>query len=84
MTSTIQFCMDIMLNDILPKWMTNTIQFWKNVMLQNNFPNLDDHNHPTLDDYCSFCPLYKKSLSLSSKFERISHITLKASKSVRK
>ena len=76
MTSTIQFCMGIMLN-ILPKRMTSTIQFWMNLTFQNNPPRMDDHIHPTLGDYCSFCSLYKKSVSFSSKFGRISHITLK-------
>ena len=35
---------------------------------QNNPPRTDDHIHPTLGDYCSFCSLYKKSVSFSSKY----------------
>ena len=49
-------------------------------MLNNNLPKMDDHIHPTLDDYCSFCSLYKKSVSFSSKFGRISHVILKLPK----
>ena len=60
--------------------MTSTIQFWMDIMLNNILPKIDDHIHPTLDDYCSFCSLYKKSVSFSSKFGRISHVILKLSK----
>ena len=41
---------------------------------------MDDHIHPTLDDYCSFCSLYKKSVSFSSRFGRISHVRIKLPK----
>ena len=60
--------------------MTSTIPFWIDIMLNNNLPKIDDHIHPTLDDYCSFCSLYKKSVSFSSKFGRISHVILKLPK----
>ena len=60
--------------------MTNTIQFLMNPTLQDNLPKMDDHIHPTLDDYCSFCSLYKKSVSLSCKFGRISHVRIKLPK----
>ena len=49
-------------------------------MLNNNLPKMDDHIHPSLDDYCSFCSLYKKTVSFSSKFGRISHVILKLPK----
>ena len=51
--------------------MTSTIQFWMDIMLNNNLLKMDNHIHPTLDDYCSFCSLYKKSVSFSSKYGRI-------------
>ena len=57
--------------------MTSTIQFWMDIMLNNNLPKMDDHIHPTLDDYCSFYSLYKKSVLFSSKFGRILHVILK-------
>ena len=60
--------------------MSSTIQFWMNLTLQNNLPKMDDHIHPTLDDYCSFCSLYMKSVSFSSKFGRISHVRIKLPK----
>ena len=41
---------------------------------------MDDQIHPTLDDYCSFCSLYKKSVSYSSKLGRISHVAIKLPK----
>ena len=50
------------------------------LILNNMLPKMDDHIHPTLDDYCSFCSLYKKSVSFSSKFGRISHVILKLPK----
>ena len=60
--------------------MTSTIQFWMNLTLQNKLPKMDDHIHPTLDDYCSFRSLYKKFVSFSSKFGRISHVRIKLPK----
>ena len=51
-----------------------------NLTLHNNLPKVDDHIHPTLDDYCSFCSLYKKSVSFSSNFGGISHVRIKLPK----
>ena len=60
--------------------MSSTIQFLMNLTLQNKLPKMDDHIHPTLDDYCSFRSLYKKFVSFSSKFGRISHVRIKLPK----
>ena len=48
MTSTIQFWMDIMLNNILPKM---DDQFWMEIMLNNILPKMDDQYNPILDGY---------------------------------
>ena len=80
MTSTIQFWMNLTLKNNLPKMDDQYIQFWMDHMLNNILPKMDDHIHPTLDDYCSFCSLYKESVSYSSKFGRISHVILKLPK----
>ena len=51
MTSTVEFWMDIMLNNILPKWMTSTIQFWMDITQNNMLPKMDDQYNPILDRY---------------------------------
>ena len=72
--------MNLTLKNNLPKMDDQYVQFWMDHMLNNILPKMDDHIHPTLDDYCSFCSLYKESVSYSSKFGRISHVILKLSK----
>ena len=52
-TSTIQFWMDIMLNNILLKWFTSTIQFWMDIMLNNILPKMNNQYNPILDGYCA-------------------------------
>ena len=80
MTNTIQFWMDIILNNILPKIDDQYNPILDESYTKNNLPKMDDHIHPTLDDYCSFCSLYEKGVSFSSKFGRISHITIQLPK----
>ena len=57
MISAIQFWMDIMLNNILPKWVTITIQFWMDIMLNNILSKMDDQYNPILDaSYAKILP----------------------------
>ena len=47
MISTIQFWMDIMLNNIFPKM---DDQFWMSLTFKNYLPNMDDQYNPNLEE----------------------------------
>ena len=51
MTSTIQFWMDIMLNNILPKMDDEYNPILDGFMLNNILPKMDDQYNPILDGY---------------------------------